>query len=502
MELSTVLYQNSAIRALEKLAMEQQGLTAAELMERAGHAVWDLLVEKMPQARNITVFCGCGNNGGDGFIVARQAKLSGRNVRIILVGHVQQQSVIAKAAEQSCHQLGIPIISFSDEVALPETDVIVDALLGIGLSRPLENNVLAAVRMINQANKPVLAIDVPSGINSNTGQALPEAVCANWTLTFIGRKIGLTTGEAVNYVGELYCHDLGIDKAYLQTVDAVAQLIEPHWPQTLLPTRIRDSHKGLYGHVYTIGGNYGMPGAPKLAAMAAARVGAGLNTVFTRAAHVGAIVANFPEIMCAGVEPKHIRKLLRKPSIIIVGPGLGGDRWAGQCLKVALKQQVPLLIDADGLRWLAAHPHKRHDWILTPHPGEAALLLHTDVATVQQHRLAAVQALQAKYGGIVVLKGAGSLIADGENLPAVCTQVGNPGMASGGMGDCLSGVIAGLVAQGLSLVDAAKAGVWLHAKAGDLAAAALGERGLVASDLLPFLQKLVNPMPATHKVIT
>lgn len=499
MELSTLLYQNSAIRALEKLAIEQQGIAEAELMERAGHAAWDLLLQKMPQVRNITVFCGCGNNGGDGFIVARQAKLSGRNVRIILVGHVQQQSSIAKAAEQSCHQLGIPIISFSEEVALPETDVIVDALLGIGLSRPLENNILAAVHMINQANKPVLALDVPSGINSNTGQALPEAVCATWTLTFIGRKIGLTTGEAVNYVGELYCHHLGIDKAHLHAVEAVAQLINPQWPQTLFPPRMRDSHKGLYGHVYIIGGNYGMPGAPKLAAMAAARVGAGLNTVLTRPAHVNAMVANSPEIMCAGVEARHIPKLLHKPSILVIGPGLGTDKWATQCMQVALKQRLPLLIDADGLRWLAAHPHKRHDWILTPHPGEAALLLHTDVATVQQHRLAAVQALQAKYGGIVVLKGAGSLVANGEGLPYVCADVGNPGMASGGMGDSLSGIIAGLVAQGISLSEAAIAGVWLHAKAGDLAAAVLGERGLLASDLLPFLQKLVNPMPAKFK---
>ncbi len=258
-----------------------------------------------------------------------------------------------------------------------------------------------------------------------------------------------------------------------------------------LPPRARASHKGDYGHVLVVGGDHGMAGAVRLAGEAAARTGSGLVSIATRAAHAAVIAAACPELLCHGVEcARDLRVLLQRASVVAIGPGLGQSAWAHDMLAAVLQMRLPRVVDADALNLLAQEPMQCDHWVLTPHPGEAARLLDMTTKQVQADRLQAAQALQQRYGGVCVLKGAGTLVCTSESV-AIC-EAGNPGMASAGMGDVLTGVIAGLLAQGLSLVDAACAGVYIHAKAGDRAAQE-GERGLLASDVMPHLRKLVNP---------
>ena len=265
---------------------------------------------------------------------------------------------------------------------------------------------------------------------------------------------------------------------------------------TLLPKRPRDSYKHQFGHVVIIGGDYGMPGAVRMTAESALRSGAGLVSVVTRPEHISGIISYRPEIMCLGINtPENLEPLLKKASVIILGPGLGRSEWSKELFACAMQPQhrdIPMLIDADGLYWLSQFELTRDNWILTPHPGEAALLLQTDAHNIQQNRLGALGMLQLQYGGVIVLKGFETVIVGHDHQPTVC-QKGNPGMSTAGMGDILSGIIGGLMAQHLPLETAARLGVFIHASCGDLAARQHGERGLLANDLCGFIQKLVNP---------
>ena len=275
----------------------------------------------------------------------------------------------------------------------------------------------------------------------------------------------------------------------------VPQVLTLQSVQSWLTPRSHDANKGLFGRVLVIGGDYGMPGAVRLAAEGAARVGAGLVTVATRPEHIMSTISTRPELLCYGLESPvtDLPALIANATVIVLGPGLGQSPWSKAIFDTVLQSSLPLIIDADGLNGLARTLPKvpRQNWILTPHPGEAARLLTITVEQVQADREQAVQLLQQRYGGVIVLKGAGTLVAT-SNQPIQQCLAGNPGMASAGMGDLLSGMIAGLVAQGLDLWLAAQAGVMFHAEAGDRAARRHGERGLLASDLLVEIPALVN----------
>lgn len=258
-----------------------------------------------------------------------------------------------------------------------------------------------------------------------------------------------------------------------------------------LQPRPRDAHKGDFGHVLIVGGDAGYSGAVRLAAEAALRTGAGLVSVATHAVHAAVLNSTCPEIMCHAVQKSaDLVPLLQRASVVVLGPGLGRSAWGKELFQLVLMQQQPLVIDADGLNQLAEVPQHNANWILTPHPGEAGRLLGVKTEQVQQDRLAAIGQLQQRYGGVVVLKGAGTLVLGPEGKTSMCAA-GNPGMATAGMGDVLSGVIGSLTAQHLPLEIAATLGVELHASAGDLAAKE-GERGMIASDLMPFLRRLMN----------
>lgn len=263
--------------------------------------------------------------------------------------------------------------------------------------------------------------------------------------------------------------------------------------QSYLIPRHKDAHKGSFGHVLVVGGDYGMAGAVRLAGEAALRAGTGLVSVATRPEHAFAIASACPELMCKGVQtPSELELLLKRATIVVVGPGLGKENWGRALFAAVLETDLPLVVDADALNQLAEFPSMRNNWILTPHVGEAARLLQRPISEIQQDRINTIRLLQQHYQGVQVLKGAGTLVLEGMEYPGCC-HAGNPGMATGGMGDVLSGIIAGLVAQGLSLIQAATLGVCAHAVAGDKVAAKYGERGMMAHDLLNEIRACLNP---------
>jgi NAD(P)H-hydrate epimerase len=491
-ELPRALYTAAQVRGFDRLAIERFGVPGLTLMERAGQAVFDLIRRRWPDARRLAVVTGTGNNGGDGFVVARLAREAGLGVLVLQLGDRARLQGDAAANALRWQELGGDWRRFEGIPA--ETDLIVDAILGTGLERDVTGGWAEAIVAVNAHPAPCLSIDIPSGLHSDSGAIMGTAVRASATVSFIGLKLGLFTADGPACSGEIVFDGLGMPAAVYASSVLTARRIDWSKQASLLAPRSRSAHKGHFGHVLVIGGNHGFGGAARLAAEAALRVGSGLVSLATRPRHAAAVLAARPEIMVHAVDgPQALLPLLRQATVIAIGPGLGQDDWARSLWAAAFDGRRPLVVDADALRLLATEPARRDDWVLTPHPGEAATLLALCNAEVNAQRLDAVQELQGRYGGSVVLKGAGSLVAsEGSAPPAVCSG-GNPGMASGGMGDVLTGVIAGLLAQGLELRDAAECGVCLHAAAADAAAAKGGERGLLGSDVIARLRALVNP---------
>jgi len=481
------LYRAEQVRAMDRQAIEIVGIPGLILMERAGKAAWELLQKKWPGAINIAVFCGPGNNGGDGYVVARLAKEAGLTVHL----YSSTESSRLKGDAATVCQLWLDAGGGLEKPLSPNKknfDLVVDGLLGTGLDRLVDGEMATVINEINSMDVPVLALDIASGLHSDKGASLGTSVDAEATISFIGLKQGLFTGEGVALSGEVYYDSLDVPESVLTSQQSESKRFTADG--TCLPKREKTAHKGLFGHVLVAGGERGFSGAVQMAASAALRAGAGLVSLATRSEHAALLNLVRPELMVHGIDKRvDLAPLLKKSSVAAVGPGLGQTVWAQNLLAELLDTAMPLVVDADALNLLAKEPFKRDNWVLTPHPGEAARLLGITIKEIESDRFSSVKALQKKYGGVVVLKGAGTLIFDGSEM--VINTTGNPGMASGGMGDVLSGVIAALLAQGLSLSQSARLGVWLHGKAGDIAAKE-GERGLLASDLLRPLRVLVN----------
>jgi ADP-dependent NAD(P)H-hydrate dehydratase / NAD(P)H-hydrate epimerase len=484
------IYQIGQIRRIEALA-EKEGCSGEQLMQRAGKAAFELMRARFPGQENIICVCGSGNNGGDGYVLARLAKEAGLAVRVIHVGEAGKMQGAALAARKAAEGTGIPISSLHDASKLPPCDLVIDAVCGIGVTEPLHGEPLLAVQQMAQSSAPILAIDIPSGINANTGEILGAAPSAAATITFLGLKLGLLTGAGIACAGEVAVDLLDIPPFIYDEVQPVAERLSLSSFMNYLKPRPRDWHKGLSGHLLIVGGDEGYSGAPRMAAMAALRTGAGLVSVATHPANAAMMNAACPEIMCHAISrPDQLIPLMQRADCIVLGPGLGQTEWSHQLWDRAVRTTGPLLIDADGLNLLAQQPHQQNNWVLTPHPGEAARLLQKPTGAVQRDRLTALHALIKRYGGVIALKGAGTLVGSANSMAGVC-DAGNPGMATAGMGDILSGVIGSLIVQQVPLADAAKLGVLLHALAGDLEAEE-GERGMMATDLLPFLRYLSN----------
>ena len=484
------LYRPQQVREIDALAVEQLPISAYELMERAGAAAWGLLHKRWPKAKRVAVACGPGNNGGDGYVVARLAKAAGCKVQVVMPHGAAPRTPEARQAATLWREAGGRSTLFDG--LLPEADVWVDALYGIGLQRPPESMALAMIERINASRLPVLALDVPSGLDADRGTALGLSLRARLTLSFIAAKRGLYTGQARDFDGEVVLDSLGVPDTLLAQFPPAARLYRLEQLATGLAPRHANSHKGEYGHVLCIGGEAGMGGAVRLCAEAALRVGAGLASVATRSEGVAALVAARPEAMTHAVEDAEaLQPLLNRADVLAVGPGLGRGDWGRALFEAAVASGKPLILDADGLNLLAEHPRPLPQAILAPHPGEAARLLDSTIADVQADRFAAVEELARRYDCVVVLKGAGTLVAAPDEITAVI-GVGNPGMATGGMGDILTGVIAALQAQRLPRFQAAVHGALLHGAAGDAAAKIDGERGLLPSDLFVHLRRMAN----------
>jgi NAD(P)H-hydrate epimerase len=487
---ATAMYDTAALRVLEQRAARALADDGV-LMQRAGLAAWHCLLEHWPQAQRIVVACGPGNNGGDGYVLATHALAAGRGVRVLRLAAHAPRSAQARRAHAGFEGCGGQVEVFADR--LPEADVVVDALFGIGLARAPDPEPAAMIGAINAAGAPVLALDVPSGVDADRGCVPGIAVRATRTLQFIAPHPGLATGAALDYTGIGDVAMLDLDGSLLHDIPVAANAIAGDALGGWLRPRARDSHKGDNGHVLCIGGDHGSGGAIVLCAQAALRGGAGLASVATRPEHVSALLARQPEAMVHAVDSMQaLAPLLQRADVVAIGPGLGQGEWSRMLLDAALASSKPLLLDADALNLLAASPRELPaSTILTPHPGEAARLLGIDTAQVQADRYAAARALVERHGCVVVLKGAGTIVMAPQRTPYV-VAAGNPGMAVGGMGDLLGGVIAALHAQGLDAFDAAACGALLHAVAGD-AAAAGGTRGMLPTDLLPWLRQSANP---------
>lgn len=492
-QLPELAYSVAQSRELDRLAGASFDLPGGELMERAGRAAAALVRTRYPLAQRIAIVCGSGNNGGDGYVVARLLAEARRAVYVYAPDQVLPVQGEAVHAFEAWQHVGGQMSIFGHD--LQGFDLVIDALFGIGLTRPPQGAYAALIKAMNAQSAPILALDVPSGLDADTGHCPGVAVSAHTTLSFIGLKQGLLTGQAPGLVGEVLVDDLDLPPVLFACVPAAARVLRPLDLGAWLPRRNRAAHKGHFGHVLVVGGDDGYGGAVRLAAEAAARVGAGLVSVATRTSNVNSILSARPELMVRAVSvPADLAPLLAKATVIVVGPGLGQSAWSQGLLAAVTERGLPIVMDADALNLLAqAACVLPEHVVITPHPGEAARLLDCSSADVETDRFAAAQRLAEFFQATVVLKGAGTLICESLQHLSI-SPYANPALATGGSGDVLAGAIGGLIAQGLSAADAARAAVLLHAMAAAAAAGEGGERGMLAGDLMPHLRRFANPV--------
>jgi NAD(P)H-hydrate epimerase len=486
-DLPDALYSAAQVRAVDARLIAA-GTPGFELMQRAARATWRALVRHWPTANELTVVAGHGNNAGDGYLVAVLARRAGWTVRVLAVGDPQRLQGDARLAHAEARTEGVVIQAWSAQSEL--RGVVLDALLGTGLTGEVREPYARVIGAINASALPVAAVDIPSGLCADTGRVLGVAVRADLTVTFIGLKLGLFTGDAADVVGEWVFNDLQAAPGAFDGIGISAlRLTADNLPQPA--SRAPTAHKGQFGHVLLMGGDRGFGGAILLSAQSALRSGAGMVSLATRSEHVSAALARLPEAMVLGISSANqLMGLLQKVSVLVVGPGLGQSSWGRSLLSAAADAALPQVWDADALNLLAdEHVSLPRDCVMTPHPGEAARLLGISTAQVQADRPGAAHALSKKYTAVVILKGAGSLIASPDGRLALCHQ-GHPAMATAGLGDVLAGLVGALLAQGMNAFDAACLAVWLHANAG--AQQGKSGRGLAASDLIPAIRQLLE----------
>ncbi|HEV7734934.1 MAG TPA: NAD(P)H-hydrate dehydratase [Candidatus Binatia bacterium] len=498
------------MRALDRWTIEH-GTPGPTLMERAGAGATAILRAWKPRLRApVVVVCGKGNNGGDGFVVARHLRRARVPVEVFLVGRTD--AVGGDAATMLQRWRGkVQTIETAAQVdglarRFSRAGVIVDALLGTGLNAPVTGLMATIIAAIAAAGRPVLAIDLPSGLSADTGRPLGIAVRADVTATFAFAKVGQVVPPGSTWCGRLEVVDIGIPPAAVEAVRPRTTVLDATYVGALLPRRAPEAHKGTAGHVLVIAGSRGKSGAALLSAGAAARSGAGLTTLAGPAALQSVLEGHVREAMTEALpdgsdgtaalgDGAVVARLLAGRGAVVCGPGLGlNDATRALVRHVVAHATAPLVLDADGLNAVAgtsALADRSGPTVITPHPGEMARLLSTDTATVQADRLGVARRLASRDGVVVVLKGAGTIVATPDGDAALC-PTGNPGMASGGMGDVLSGVVGALLAQGLTPFDAACFAVFAHGAAADAVAARRGQVGLLAGDVLDALPPTIG----------
>ncbi|MDX1554566.1 MAG: NAD(P)H-hydrate dehydratase [Xanthomonadales bacterium] len=493
------LYTAAEVRQLDRCAIEAQGIAGEILMERAGQATFECIRSRFPDIRHWCVICGGGNNGGDGYVIARLATEAGIDCVLYALRAPHGLSGDAALAAQRWSDAGGVAVDALDAIGGPDT-LFVDALLGTGVNRPAEGQYAAAIAAMNQPGSVAVSVDIPSGLNADTGQAMGGvAVNARATVTFIGQKRGLYTADGPDHAGIVEFSRLEVPDSVYETVQHSGILIQENIIAQFLRPRPRNSHKGDFGWLLGVGGDQGMCGALLLCGTAALRSGAGKVTLLTHPGHANTLNANRPELMVRGIgDGGGIEAFSEACDVMVLGTGLGQSAWSRSVLEASLMVQKPMVIDADGLNLMAkdgvleSFSQDETVAVLTPHPAEAARLLKDSAAAVQADRVGAAQELARRSGAVVVLKGCGTVVSGPDGRYAICT-LGNPGMASGGTGDVLAGVIGAMLAQGLGAWAAAMVGVVAHAAAGDRAARQVGERGMVAGDIVERLPAVLNP---------
>ncbi len=492
--ISDKLYTAQACRDLDRAAIEQLSIPGFTLMSRAGNAVMEAVRAAYPASNSWLILCGAGNNGGDGYVIARLAHDFGVKTRVVALSDPDRlEGDAARAYARYRERCDAPLrwpVEIPDHINL-----VIDAMLGTGLDRPVEGPYRDAIQAINALDCRRVAVDIPSGLSANTGAVLGAAVHADLTVTFIGKKAGLYTADGPEQAGRILFDRLEVPTGVYRSVESssgsAGHLLNYDYLAARLGRRARNSHKGQFGHVLVVAGDVGMSGAARLAAEGALRTGAGLVTVATHAEHAALLNLTRPEMMVKAVANQpELATAAQRATVLAVGPGLGTGAWGQALFAACVGDERPLVLDADGLNLLAAAPVTRDNWVLTPHPAEAARLLACDTRDVQADRIGCAQALASRYRAVVILKGCGSVVAAPDGCWDICA-LGNPGMSTGGSGDVLTGVVAAMLAQGFDAHEAARLGTLAHAAAGDRAALQ-GERGLLALDIARQLQQVVN----------
>ena len=488
------VFLTEQIRAIEHWAFSKD--PPPPLMERAGRASAELAQRVAPtDARRILVLAGPGNNGGDAFVAARYLKQWFFDVHVVFTGDKEKLKGGAKAAFDAWHSAGGSL-----SAAIPvdfDWHLAIDGLFGIGLQRDLDERHGELVRSLNESNRPVVAIDVPSGLEADTGKVMGIAVRATHTITFLGLKAGLHTLDGPDHAGEVQVELLGIDHPPLP--DGHGYLIGDEVVAAALPPRPMNSHKGRFGDVIIVGGASGMVGAALLAGRAALKLGAG-RVLVGLLGEGPAVDFGQPDLMLRSVE-----ELLERENVgaAVIGPGLGQSDAALHALSKALRSHAPIVLDADALNIVATSKalkttlqQREHPTLLTPHPAEAARLLALETASIQEDRIASALSLAEEFNASVVLKGCGSICAFAEGTWCINTS-GNPGMSSAGQGDVLSGMLGALLAQGAAAHAALLAGVHVHGLAADeLVAGGVGPIGLTASETIDAARRTWNRLAA------
>jgi len=491
------------MRAIERIAIDEMGISAATLMERAGRATAEGAMALAGHAGRIVVVCGAGNNGGDGFVAARHVHLAGREVVVIALGSPDHATVEARAAWKQAEDAGVPVggLPALQGFSARPGDVVVDAIFGTGPLRPVTGSfadAIEAIGALRERGAGVLAVDLPSGVSADTGRTAGPAVRADRTVTFGFAKIGLALHPGVELAGEVTVANIGIPAAASDRIPPTAELLDEAAARALVPPRGREAHKGDAGRLLVVAGSEGKTGSAHLALTGALRGGAGLVTLAARAEVVGPALAGRPEAMSivlpgtgaiARSDLPALDAALEGASALAFGPGIPRGPETAPTIRALLdRRPLPTVIDADGLNALADHPGLvaviGHDApiVLTPHPGEMARLVGGSIEEVQEDRVGIARRKAQEWGAVVVLKGARTVVADPDG-PAAIIPTGNPGMATGGTGDVLAGLLGALLAGGLRPREAARAAAWIHGRAGDLAAQRFGERGMIAGDL-------------------
>jgi len=495
--------------------MEEFGLSGPVLMENAARGAVQVIQSLYPRARSIAVFCGKGNNGGDGLAMARYFQALGLKVKIVLSGQKSGLKGDAALQSQLTDKLMIPLTEIDEESKFPalkqeisQFDLLVDALLGTGLENEVQGLFRNLILLMNELPIPKISIDIPSGLSSDSGQPLGFCVQADLTITFGLPKVGQILFPGCRFVGRLFVVDLGIPSSFYPVPNERVELLESGILAPLLPKRDPEGHKGSYGHVLVLAGSKGKTGAAAMTCLGALRAGAGLVTLgipeslnpIMEIKLTEAMTEPLPEGEPGSLGPEALSKiqsLCEGKKALAIGPGLSASSGTTALVKALLGQtrDLPMVIDADGLNALADHPETLKTLagraIITPHPGEMSRLSKQSVKAIQADRINTARAFSRKYGIVVVLKGARTVIADPEG-PVYLNPVAHSVLASGGTGDVLTGLILGFLAQGSSPIEAACLGVFLHGQAGACLAHERGGQGILASELLDKIPGLIS----------